>query len=165
MKIMSIALAAGLLTGCNGTITAAGFRRIGNPALRRDVKRSILLAGLCAGLSGCILMDQQAATTAKTALVGKSKSEILACAGIPNQTYRDGSTEYLAYAGSGNVRMSATANQTFGTTIYSGASRQSQCVVSIAIQDGTVAAVTYRSTGGAITAPDEACGQIVKGCL
>jgi hypothetical protein len=31
--------------------------------------------------------------------------------------------------------MSVTANQTFGTTIYSGAASQSQCVVSIANSD------------------------------
>jgi hypothetical protein len=116
-------------------------------------------------LSGCILVNQQMAETAKTALVGKSRSQILACAGIPNQTFRDGATEYMAYYGSGNVRTHGSGFVEGNSIIYSGGSRQAQCVVNIAIRNDYVSDVNYRSSGGAITAPDEACGIVLRGCL
>lgn len=117
-------------------------------------------------LSGCIIAAQQQAEAGKKQLVGKPKSAILACAGVPSGTYSDGGTEYLAYGASGNVRHGGSTTY-LGNGIFTstGHSRQSQCIVTFAIQGGKVASVNYRSAGGAPIAPDEACGYVVRGCL
>jgi hypothetical protein len=132
-------------------------------ALEEPLKRLAVL--LCAALSGCILVNQQTATTAKTALVGKSRSAILACLGAPDQVFSDGGTEYLSYYGAGNVRSHGNVFVNSSGGFYSGSSRQAKCIVNFAVRDGRVASVNYRSSGGAITAPDEACGIVVHGCM
>lgn len=117
-------------------------------------------------LSGCILVAQQQAETGKKQLVGKSKSAILACAGVPNATYKDGVTEYLAYSAAGGVSTGGSSTYVGnGMFINSGHTNQAQCVVTIAIRGGVVSNINYRSSGGAITAPDEACGYVVRSCL
>jgi hypothetical protein len=52
-----------------------------------------------------------------------------------------------------------------GVFLHSGGGRQAQCIVTLAFQGGRVVNVSYRASGGAITAPDEACGTIVQSCL
>lgn len=124
------------------------------------------LVAFSATLSGCILVAQQQAEAGKKQLVGKPKSAILACAGVPNATYKDGGTEYLAYSAAGGVSTGGSStyvgNDMF---INSGHTNQAQCVVTIAIRGGVVSNINYRSSGGAITAPDEACGYVVRSCL
>lgn len=122
--------------------------------------------GLLLALAGCMVIDQETATQGKTKLVGKSRSEILACAGVPNATFRNGPTEYFAYGASGRAHSGGSAMY-LGNGMFTthGSSRQAQCVVTIAFQGNRVAAVNYRSSGGAIIAPDEACGSVVRGCL
>ncbi len=124
---------------------------------------AIALASL---LSGCILVAQQQAETGKKQLVGKSKSAILACAGVPNATYRDGGIEYLAYSASGGLNSGGSTTYVGnGMFINNSHANQAQCVVTIAIRGGAVSNISYRSSGGAITAPDEACGYVVRNCL
>lgn len=128
--------------------------------------KRLLIVGPMLALSGCILVAQQQAQQGKTALVGKSRAEILACAGVPNATFRDGGTEYFAYSGSGMLRSGGSTTYVGGGVfLHSGGGGQSQCVATLAFQGGRVANVSYRSSGGAVTAPDEACGNIVKSCL
>lgn len=116
-------------------------------------------------VSGCSVMDQQSAEAGKTQLVGKTKSAIIACLGVPDRTYTEGDSEYLAYAANGRTRGGMVANRSGNTVIMSGGSRQSQCVVNFGFQQGTITTVTYRSTGGRWQAPDEACGELVRLCL
>lgn len=124
------------------------------------------LVAFSATLSGCILVAQQQAEAGKKQLVGKPKSAILACAGVPNATYRDGGIEYLAYSASGGLNSGGSTTYVGnGMFINNSHANQAQCVVTIAIRGGAVSNISYRSSGGAITAPDEACGYVVRNCL
>lgn len=117
-------------------------------------------------LSGCVIAAQQQAEAGKKQLVGKPKSAILACAGVPNGVYRDGGTEYMAYGAVGNVRHGgSTTYLGSGVFVSNSRSRQAQCTVTFGIQNGKVASVNYRTAGGALIAPEEACGYVVRGCL
>lgn len=130
------------------------------------LKRAVAAFCVAVSLTGCIFVAQDQANKGKTALVGKSRSQILACAGIPNATFRDGGTEFFAYAASGMRRedgdISYVGN---GVFLTSSATMQAQCIVTLSLRGGVVASVNYRSSGGAITAPDEACGYVVRSCL
>lgn len=130
------------------------------------MKKPVIVATLLAVLSGCVLVGQEAAEKGKTALIGKTKSELLACAGIPGATYQDGGTEYLAYAGTGNYRRPGTTTYLGnGVFMHAGGGNNTSCIVTLALRNNRVAAVNYRSSGGALIAPDEACGLVVKSCL
>jgi len=119
------------------------------------------LAALC----GCTIANQQTAGKARTNLVGKPKGAILTCLGAPDQVYQDGATEYLSYGATGRSRGGMIANSVGSSIIMTGVSRQSQCVATFAIQNGVVASVNYRSSGGGLFSPEEACGSILRNCL
>lgn len=112
-------------------------------------------------LTGCVYVEQGNATKGKTALVGKTRSQILACAGVPNETYKNGSSDYFAYDGTGRTRISMVP---VGGNMIAGVGRQSQCTVTLGFKGDRVATVNYRAGGGLLT-PEEACGPIVKSCL
>lgn len=117
-------------------------------------------------LSGCVIANQQNATQGKTALIGKTKSQILSCAGIPQSSYIDGSNEYFGYGAQGLRRSNVTADHLGGGfVLFSGTAAQSQCIVTMTLTGGVVTAVNYQSSGGTLIAPDEACGSVVRSCL
>lgn len=125
------------------------------------MKNYVALALCAVMVSGCVYVDQSRATKGKTALVGKTKAQILACAGVPSQTYKDGAADYFAYNGSGRTRISMVP---ISGTMVAGVGRQSQCTVTLGFKGDRVASVNYRAGGGLLT-PEEACGPIVKSCL
>ena len=97
-------------------------------------------------ISGCVLVAQEQANRAKKVLVGKTKAEILACAGVPTSTFTGGGVEYFAYSSA----VTKTNNQ---------------CVMTLTFSGDRVSAVAYRTVSGVFTAPQEACGDMVSTCL
>jgi hypothetical protein len=124
------------------------------------ISRTIALATL---LSGCASAANQhaiqVATSAKSSMIGMTREQVLACAGIPQNKATEEHTEVWQYAGDGiNVGFSSgggTATATgFGNTanIYSdtssvGISRRRSCQVSIVMEEGKVAAVNFNGSG------------------
>src|SRR5690606_37155736 len=105
------------------------------PRMGELMKRIFLLAALALG--GCVLVGQEQAERGKTALNGKTKAEILACAGIPSGSYRSGNVEYLGYAGSGIFRGGSSTYAGGGVFLHSPRGR-SECVVTLALTNGRV---------------------------
>src|ERR1700730_10969688 len=109
--------------------------------------------GLCLLFQGCALVQNEKAFDAKSALIGRSRPEIRACAGIPNEVATVGGKE---------------------TDIYSVAARYSasgvvlglqNCTVSIVYEAGRVSAVKYELDDPGPFAPLESCADIVSICL
>jgi hypothetical protein len=105
-------------------------------------------------------------------MVGMSREEVLACAGIPSAKESIGQTEVWQYAGGsvnvggglgmGNATASTTGNVTsaMGTTSTIGVSRHLGCQVSIVLTGGHVSAVNYNGSGNL-----SLCAQPLTNCV
>jgi len=117
------------------------------------------LAGLAIGalascsLQGCAFVENGQAVSAKSALIGRSRPEIVACAGIPDETARNHGTETAFY--------SAAARYSAGATILG----LQNCNVQFRFEAGVVSAVDYIVEDPGPFAPLEACAEIVSACL
>jgi hypothetical protein len=118
------------------------------------------LAGLAFGvvavsslIEGCALVENEQAISAQSALIGRSRSEIVACAGIPDETERVHGTETAVY--------SAAARYSAGGTILG----LKNCTVRITFEAGRVSAIDYFVDDPGPLAPLEECAEIVSACL
>jgi hypothetical protein len=94
-------------------------------------------------------------------LIGRTRAELLACAGAPNRTARDGDAELLIYTAMGSRTVSGEMTR-FGERklqeeVY-------HCEATFAIRNDRVAGVTYRGTTSSVPARNEACAAIVARC-
>lgn len=138
-----------------------------------------LIFGLMAlFLSGCAVQRAQVAQQARADVVGRTKAEILACAGVPSRAMTEGATEILAYQYDGDVQvfggssssgtisgnmMGASISTTGG---FGGTARQLQCTANFVLQSGRVVALNYSGrTGGGILTQGEQCAFIVSNCV
>ncbi|MGH6851833.1 MAG: hypothetical protein ACREDJ_01265 [Methylocella sp.] len=106
-------------------------------------------------IQGCALVENQQAIDAKSALIGRRRAEIMACAGIPDQVANADGKEIATYTVVGAARHLVS-----GTVLGNG-----QCTTSIVFEAGRVSAVRYTLEDPGILAPLESCAQIVAGCL
>jgi hypothetical protein len=119
------------------------------------MRKSKAALAICLLVQGCALVQNQQAIDATSALIGRRRAEIMACAGIPDQvTIADGK-EIATYIVVGLARHLVS-----GTVLGQG-----QCTTTIVFDAGRVSAVNYESEDPGILAPLESCAQIVAGCL
>jgi hypothetical protein len=115
----------------------------------------ITKAALAVGLlvQGCAFLQNQDAIDATTALIGRSRPEIMACAGIPNEDTKAGTKEIATYSVA--ARFSASGVD-LGLR---------NCTVRIVFEAGHVSSVDYVVDDPGLLAPLETCAEIVSTCL
>jgi hypothetical protein len=126
-------------------------------------------------LGGCAIERAATAQQARADVLGRTKAEIIGCAGVPTSSYTEGSTEVLAYQYVGDRKISSTGTVTAqepgrfsagGLAISSeGSIQQRQCTANFVIENGRVTRLNYSGrTGGLLTAGEQ-CAFIVSNCV
>jgi pectin methylesterase-like acyl-CoA thioesterase len=115
----------------------------------------ILIIALAGDLlvQGCASIQNREAIDARTALIGRSRPEIMACAGIPNKVAKAGTKEIATYS---------VADRYSASGVVLG---QKDCTVNIVLEAGRVASVDYFVEDPGPIAPLESCAEIVSTCL
>jgi PBP1b-binding outer membrane lipoprotein LpoB len=130
--------------------------------------KNIIIGVLCIILiSGCSLKMASRVDIAKRAkaeLIGVSKSEILICAGIPANTYRNNGTEFLTYS---NLERSNFYDVMSGPGggLLQMASQLDECEVTLTLRDNVVESVNFRTNHTGIMASDDQCAYVFESCL
>lgn len=113
-------------------------------------------------LFGCVtaatrVYRSRIAEKAKTELIGKSKTEILSCAGTPVSKDTSGKLEFLSYM-SGNKLGKADKQKKFPEdTRY--------CEVTFVLENDQVIDILYTGRTGARSSKDEQCAFVVEKCM
>lgn len=116
--------------------------------------RICLLVILVASMTGCAAMR---AEEHATAVLGKTKVELLSCAGVPLREYQEGDLTFLTYSvESGKIVGMSRIGR--GPGMLAGASHQ--CEATVTLRDSKVTQVQYRSTAR----NDGPCEPIFRGC-
>ena len=140
---------------------------VGMPPWRKQMRRLTVMVMISMLLSGCMSMDSflgslsfgraSAAERAKSALIGRTRGQILSCAGVPDRTITEGDTEYFTYTRDGGTR----TVDVYGTKV----TKQRNCQVTIEFREGVVFRVIYSGSTGGLLTKGEQCGYIVSNCL
>lgn len=113
-------------------------------------------------LFGCVttatrVHRSKIAEKAKTELIGKSKTEILSCAGAPVGKDTSGKLEFLSYV-SGNKIGNVDKQKNFPVeTRY--------CEVTFVFENDKVIDILYTGRTGARSSKDEQCAFVVEKCM
>ena len=142
--------------------------------------RLAVAAAAFVALSGCATPQGEQATRAQTVLVGLPKSELLACAGVPQRSMVDGSSEYLTYVSQSLVSRPVHlgvglgygwgGHSRYGTglglsyPLFADASESRTCEATFTVTDGIVRSVSYVGDGAA-NQNNRQCYYIVETCL
>jgi hypothetical protein len=102
---------------------------------------------------GCALVRHQQAIDAQSALVGRTRPEVMACAGIPTKVSKSDGKEVDTYSVAARYLVSGVI---LGVR---------NCTVRIVFDEGRVSAVHYIIEDPGILAPFEECAEIVATCL
>jgi hypothetical protein len=94
------------------------------------------------------------ASQAKKSIIGKTKEQVLACMGVPQQHEKVGETEVWSYTSGEDTVTLGFAGSSYSERKY--------CTVSIVMTGGRVSAVNYTGRTGT---KDEQCGFAVKSCV
>ena len=116
-------------------------------------------------LSGCVFQRARTAQSAKSALVGLTKDELLSCAGVPTRSERVNGREYLTYVGGGDSRGSIVSRRDGSDRVSVYSTQQRYCEATFILKDGVVQKVFYRGRTGGLLTEGEQCAFIVEGCL
>jgi hypothetical protein len=120
-------------------------------AIPMRISKIALVVGLL--VQGCAVVRNQDATDARTALIGRSRSEIMACAGIPNNDTKADGKEIATYSVAARYSASGVV---LGVR---------NCTVTIVFDAGLVSSVAYIVEDPGPLAPFESCAEIVSTCL
>ena len=113
----------------------------------------ILILTLYVFTSGCAVHKRmKVAETAKSELIGLSKTDILSCAGVPIRSEKVNDMEFLTYV-----------SDATGIGFFHRSKRY--CEVTFTLRNGVVEKVSYSgNTGGRFT-EDEQCAHVLKSCI
>ncbi|MCP4328491.1 MAG: hypothetical protein GY791_08660 [Alphaproteobacteria bacterium] len=116
-------------------------------------------------LAACTYERSQVAKDARTELIGKSRGDILACAGRPKTTIKDGDLEYFAYyVGNPDYDRVLGVQPTEAQKI-TGSALPKNCKVRIMFRNGIVETVSYSGNTGGIITRGEVCASVVSRCV
>ena len=123
------------------------------PSFALSGMRYLILSVCCLLAQSCAVIENEKALDALSVLIGRSRTEIFACAGIPDQDDLKGGREFAAY--------SAAARHTASGVVLG----IQNCTVMFVFDAGRVAEVKYDVEDPGIMAPYESCADIVSTCL
>lgn len=139
---------------------------------------ALLICGVAAAfLAGCANPRAERALAAREALVGLERTELLACAGVPNRSRVEGDTEFFTY---GSELIEGRSRFLYGGGVFSGGFGRPHgqfvltpgtdftsryCEATFVLEDGVVRQVNYVAASGIGAARYEQCYFIVASCL
>jgi hypothetical protein len=118
----------------------------------------ILMAG-CVGLIGCAVSQPIEASPTGKALLGKSKQELVACAGNPLQETKTAEGIVLAY-----YKEAPMFEESFASSKASRPGAHHGCWARLLMEDDRVVGVEYRSVPPSVDATDH-CEEIFRTCV
>jgi len=119
-------------------------------------------------LSGCASSKfgrSDLAKRAKVELVGKSKTEILMCAGVPMRSQQVDNMEFITYFSGGDSHGYAAGGA--GSSAGGGAFsvKKRYCEVTFILKNGVVEKVNYTGRTGGWATEGEQCAFVLQNCL
>jgi hypothetical protein len=123
---------------------------------------AVIMVGL---LAGCIFERSQEAKDARTAMLGMSRSQVLACAGQPRSTVKDADHEIFTYFIGQPDYDRILGIQPTDAQRVTGSTKPKYCRVRILFRGDVVDKVDYSGNTGGILTRDEICASVVKRCL
>jgi len=113
-----------------------------------------------------VLLSSPAQSFEKEKFIGKTKTYLLSCAGVPERAMKSGGTEFLTYSHSRGSSGVVTGFANFGYGHYGPgfvSRREHTCQINFQIRNGRIVDATERWGGGFISGP-MACNSIVENC-
>lgn len=126
-----------------------------------------LTAVLCACANGA----SERALLAQQALIGMRKAQLLSCAGVPNRSREEATSEYFTYENERIYGASGASVGVYGSTDYVGSGfsvplatqlQSEYCEATFTLVDDRVAALVYNSSRGGRYSE---CARIIETCL
>ena len=116
-------------------------------------------------LGACIFERSQVAKDARTEMIGKTRAQVLACAGRPKTMIEDGELEYFAYfVGLPDYDRVLGIQPTEAQKI-TGSTQPKSCKVRIMFRNGIVESVSYSGNTGGLITRGEVCASVVSRCV
>ena len=113
-------------------------------------------------VGGCAPAPDLRAPEPASILIGRTRAELVACAGTPNRTVQQSEAELLIYDAVATRRVFGGFTR-FGTR-KSDEAEVFHCEATFKIQGGRVAGVAFGGTTNRVLTRDEACTAIVSKC-
>ena len=145
------------------------------------IKTLAPLAALAVLATGCTIAQSVDANRAKEEMVGMSRIELLACAGLPGNVYSEGDTEIMVYytqggvVGTGSSIAGSQYDGTYGMGRYSGSSygggfgfsqsKVQDCQTTFVLRHGKIDRVNMVGRGEGAAVPDSQCEPIIRNCI
>lgn len=131
--------------------------------------RTVLLLVICTLLiSGCARTKfgrASLANKAKVELIGKTKKEILLCAGVPNRSEKADNIEFLTYVSGGDSRGSIRSSRNSSSRRSSVSVKKRYCEVTFIFDSGIVEKVNYSGRTGGLATRGEQCAFVLQNCV
>lgn len=132
------------------------------------MKYTLILAIIATLLAGCASTKfgrANLAERAKVELIGKSKKDILICAGVPTRSQQAKNMEFMTYysGGDSNIYMADGADSSAGGgTVFA---KKRYCEVTFVLRDEIVEKVNYSGRTGGLITEGEQCAFVLQNCL
>ena len=126
---------------------------------------SLLIAALLAGCASTKFGRADLAERAKVGLIGKSKKDILMCAGVPVRSEQAENMEFMTYysGGDSDAYVAGGAGSSAGGGAVSVKKRY--CEVTFILSNGIVEKVNYAGRTGGLITEGEQCAFVLQNCL
>jgi len=126
---------------------------------------SLLIAALLAGCASTKFGRADLAERAKVELIGKSKKDILMCAGVPVRSEQAENMEFMTYysGGDSDAYVAGGAGSSAGGGAVSVKKRY--CEVTFILSNGIVEKVNYAGRTGGLITEGEQCAFVLQNCL
>jgi hypothetical protein len=124
-----------------------------------------VIAALLIGCASTKFGRAKLAKRAKVELIGKTKNDILMCAGVPVRSQHAGNIEFMTYysGGDSNAYLAGNAGSSAGGGVVSVKKRY--CEITFVLRDGLVEKVNYTGRTGGLITKGEQCAFVLKNCL
>lgn len=131
----------------------------------KNILALLVVATLLSGCASTKFGRADFAERAKVELVGKSKKDILTCAGVPVRSQQADNMEFLTYysGGDSDAYVAGGAGSSAGGGAVSVKKRY--CEVTFILRDGMVEKVNYAGRTGGLITEGEQCAFVLQNCL
>lgn len=131
------------------------------------MKYLIIFAILLISIGGCNNKFTRASTAelGKTELVGKSKTDILTCAGAPTRSEKVDDMEFLTYYSGGDSDAYVAGGGGNSAGGGSVSIKQRYCEVTFVLQNNIVQKVNYSGRTGGLITEGEQCAFAIDNCI
>ena len=125
----------------------------------------LVITTLLSGCASTTIGRSDIADRAKVELVGKSKKDILTCAGVPVRSQQTDNMEFLTYYSGGDSNAYVAGGT--GTSAGGGAVsiKKKYCEVTFILSNGIVEKVNYSGRTGGLLTKGEQCAFVLQNCL